>query len=292
MLHWRPPGTRFFQGWCLIQIVYLQVQLNSQYCDIASHLPKQAGIQKRQLRQPCVVRSKTALNQRVEEIRSQLALDDPSGYTKLRHEVAATICQIDLARVAIDEIRGTPRPKARRLPFDTDADIRGFNVNAAPQLINILERPTSSVRRDRRTCVLGQDLCFDKSRLERCTCSTLDVLDVDLLVLLAAVAFTDRRVSRHRGTRWGRNLTLSIPMHEPSVWTRLCPKLCVMLQELTGDTWELSFHQRVYRDEMSQQFLRDCDWPKWRVQRSCPTVVDSIPLQRWSVIDWRVRTIR
>ncbi len=69
---------------------------------------------------------KDCVESKSREIRSQLALDDPSGYTKLRHEVAATICQIDLARVAIDEIRGTPRPKARRLPFDTDADIRGL----------------------------------------------------------------------------------------------------------------------------------------------------------------------
>jgi hypothetical protein len=59
------------------------------------------------------------------EIRAQLALDDPFGYARLRRDVAKSIFEVDLARIAIDEIRGTPWPKARKIPFNIDADIRG-----------------------------------------------------------------------------------------------------------------------------------------------------------------------
>lgn len=105
------------------------------------------------------------------------------------------------------------------------------------------------------SAVLGTDLQFDRGALERCMSSKLEEVDSDLLTVLAAIAFADRRVSRRRGTRWARHLHVSVPVHLRSCWESQSPRLSTLLQYLTGDVWSFEFRMRCGRDELLQQFL-------------------------------------
>jgi hypothetical protein len=129
-------------------------------------------------------------------------------------------------------------------------------MNAAVEhSIMVLEQAGAPALQNGISCAVGKELSFDRGALERCSSTPLDDLDVDLLVVLASIAFADRRVSRRRGTRWGRALALSIPVHQPVEWERGSSELASLLQDVSGDTWRLEFRQRVAGDELRQLFL-------------------------------------
>lgn len=75
----------------------------------------------------------------------------------------------------------------------------------ATHSIVVLEKPAISVADNVISCAIGEELKFDRGALERCSCTTLEDVDIDLLVVLASIAFADRRVSRRRGTHSGRS---------------------------------------------------------------------------------------
>jgi len=126
---------------------------------------------------------------------------------------------------------------------------------AGEHSIVVLEQAGTPVPDDAIACALGSQLRFDRGALERCSSTPLDDLDVDLLVVLASIAFADRRVSRRRGTRWGRALALSIPVHQPAEWERVSSELASLLQNVSGDTWSVEFRQRVAVDDLRQLFF-------------------------------------
>lgn len=107
----------------------------------------------------------------------------------------------------------------------------------------------------RRVCVLGKDVSFDKTALERATYTPLEDIDTDLLVVIASVAYVDRLISRRRGTQWGRTLNVTLPVYHPDVWERVGVDLATLLRMLTGDTWTLEFVGRKKRNEMTQSFF-------------------------------------
>jgi hypothetical protein len=106
-----------------------------------------------------------------------------------------------------------------------------------------------------RQCVLGEDVKFDKSALEASTSTKLEDIDVDLLVVIASVAYADRLVSRRRGTRWARHLSLTIPVYHPETWLRLEANLMRLLGDLSGDVWQIQFVARTKSNEMQQEVM-------------------------------------
>lgn len=121
--------------------------------------------------------------------------------------------------------------------------------------IDVLERADRPSKRQATCCRVGVELRFNKGTLERCTNSPLEELDVDLLTVLAAAAFADRRVSRRSGHRWSRSLVLSVPVHQPKVWEGVSASLSTLLGDVSGDQWRFVYRRRKGDDELRQLFL-------------------------------------
>lgn len=123
----------------------------------------------------------------------------------------------------------------------------------ATHYVEVTDKRSRSSRS--RLCVLNEDLRFDTSALAASTSRPLDDLDTDLLVVLASVAYTDRLISRRRGTRWARNLVLSIPVYHPERWEPISNEISALLRMLSGDVWTIVFGRRTKPNEMIQGFL-------------------------------------
>jgi hypothetical protein len=121
------------------------------------------------------------------------------------------------------------------------------------QYIDVVERRSDSAS-GHRQCVLGTDIHFDKSAIERATFRALEDQDIDLLVVISSVAYVDRLISRRRGTRWWRSLSVQIPVYHVDVWERLAGKLSAILRLLTGDAWTFRFRSRE-RKQQWQEYL-------------------------------------
>lgn len=106
----------------------------------------------------------------------------------------------------------------------------------------------------RRQCVLDDNITFDKVAIERASFRPLDDIDIDLLVVISAVAYVDRLIRRRRGTQWSRALVLRLPVYYPETWSRLAGSLSATLRLLSGDAWAFDFRQRQ-RPQQPQQFL-------------------------------------
>jgi 7-cyano-7-deazaguanine synthase in queuosine biosynthesis len=122
-----------------------------------------------------------------------------------------------------------------------------------PYAINVVENSRSRSRTG--DCVLGHDIRFDVKALQAATFTYLDDVDIDLLVVLATVAYADRNHHRHLGTRWSRDLWLRVPVYEIDKWRKASPHLTSVLRGLTGDAWTFEFVQRRGRNEISQHFI-------------------------------------
>jgi 7-cyano-7-deazaguanine synthase in queuosine biosynthesis len=129
------------------------------------------------------------------------------------------------------------------------------SASIAEQSIEVLERSGRPSTPGATTCSLGTELRFNRGAIERCSSSKLEELDVDLLTVLASVAFADRRVSRRRGRRWTRSIALSVPVHSPRTWEDAASALTSMLGEVSGDRWRFEFRRRHDDDELRQGFL-------------------------------------
>lgn len=129
-----------------------------------------------------------------------------------------------------------------------------MSVGAAVHSIEVLETAHANSDGGTIVCTLGREMRFERQVLERCTSSALEELDVDLLVVLAAIAFADRRVTR-RSKHWTRALILSIPVHVPELWRASAAVLVSLLHTVSGDSWQLEFRQRSDSDELRQLFL-------------------------------------
>ncbi len=73
--------------------------------------------------------------------------------------------------------------------------------------------------------------------------STLTPLEQDWALLIAVVAFSDRKILRRRGSGWNRHFKVSIPVSDPVLWSRkgIHGPLQELLGCLTGDHWNFSF---------------------------------------------------
>ena len=115
--------------------------------------------------------------------------------------------------------------------------------------------PGSRPRRADFQCKIGRDLTIDPDLLSRYCVRDLDSVVDDLVLVSGSVAFTDRVVARKPSIAWRRNLSVSIPVHDPDRWREpeLYRRLTGTLDYLTGDNWTLTFTQRRHRTNIQPQ---------------------------------------
>lgn len=87
---------------------------------------------------------------------------------------------------------------------------------------------------------------IDTNVLQYYTFHNLNEFDVDVLLVIAAVEYADRRIRRCQGTQWSRSLSLDVAVFRPEHWNKenVRSALSRTLNILTGDCWSLKFHQR------------------------------------------------
>lgn len=113
----------------------------------------------------------------------------------------------------------------------------------------------SAGRRRANQCVLNKDIRFDAKSLQAATFTVLDDVDTDLLVVISAVAYADRKTMRRLGRGWPRSITLSIPVFNLETWRKVELQLTSLLRILTGDAWTLEFRRREQRNRIVQGFI-------------------------------------
>jgi 7-cyano-7-deazaguanine synthase in queuosine biosynthesis len=104
--------------------------------------------------------------------------------------------------------------------------------------------------------VLQVPLVTGHQRLGHCLGETLDQLrdwglrptenGIDLLLLASAVYTADKYTERMRNSddSWTRDLMITLPVHDPTLWNALSPQISKALHFLTGDCWTLAFCPR------------------------------------------------
>ena len=100
-------------------------------------------------------------------------------------------------------------------------------------------------RWDRIQCEIGGNLEFDTAGLEAYCFANWDERVFDAFVLAAAVQFCDH-TKRRPSIRWGREIDLCVPVHDPAHWlsATVSEVLHDALEFLTGDRWHLEFVER------------------------------------------------
>jgi len=94
-------------------------------------------------------------------------------------------------------------------------------------------------------CIVGTHLKIDPSDIQDFSHGLLKPVEQDLILLVAAVAFADRRVARQRSTGWSRTIRLSLPVSNTSLWSSNPIKRLLRdtLSSVSGDHWALEFKQ-------------------------------------------------
>lgn len=92
-------------------------------------------------------------------------------------------------------------------------------------------------------CVVGQDFTINPSVLQDFSATLLTPIEHDLVLVVGAVAYSDRRIRRHRSRGWGRELRLTVPVNLPDFWKQPSVKqrLIDCLEYVTGDRWDIEF---------------------------------------------------
>lgn len=110
--------------------------------------------------------------------------------------------------------------------------------------VDVVE-PGIPPRHHRIRCQIGENLKFDTTGLESYCFANWDARVFDALVVAAAVQFCDHTIPRP-STRWGREIVLRVPVHDPAHWrsASVSETLHRALRFLTGDRWHLEFVER------------------------------------------------
>lgn len=96
-------------------------------------------------------------------------------------------------------------------------------------------------------CVVNRDIRISYWALERYCFRELSEMEYDLVILAGAVAFTDRKITRHVTAGWSRSLSVTMPVHDPARWKapNVTRSLTDTLGFLTGDQWKFNFIRRT-----------------------------------------------
>ena len=114
--------------------------------------------------------------------------------------------------------------------------------------VDVVE-PGEVARRRRIRCEIGENLKFDTAGLEAYCFAPWDARIFDAFVLAAAIQFCDHTKARP-SARWGRDIELRVPVHDPDHWrsAAVLEALLGALGFLTGDRWYLEFIKRKKRE--------------------------------------------
>lgn len=123
------------------------------------------------------------------------------------------------------------------------------------QAISRASSPTASFRvADRRArkspkvylVRLGDDIKVRPDRLSAYCFRQSDGLAHDLMTLIGAVKYADRKLMRHHAKGWARRLHIELPVFRRNIWLQQAVQdsLVHCLNYLTGDNWSFSFTER------------------------------------------------
>lgn len=134
-----------------------------------------------------------------------------------------------------------------------------FNLSSgrsgcSPALIQVMEtegQPSANTT----CCIIGRNLVFDAEALSNWLCCNVPARVVDLITLASATAFADRVVTRPLAVRWGRDIEIMLPVHDPDFWQQSHVKdvLTDTLDFVSGDCWNFVFHKRVAKSPTGTQ---------------------------------------
>ena len=110
--------------------------------------------------------------------------------------------------------------------------------------VHVVER-SAPARSGWVSCQIGKNVAFSTARLETYCVTQWEPIVYDALLVAAAVEFADR-TQRRPTMSWGRDLQLIIPVHDRDRWNgkRVIDTMHDVLNFLTGDRWQISFHER------------------------------------------------
>ena len=103
-------------------------------------------------------------------------------------------------------------------------------------------------------CEIGRDLYFDTTGLEAYCFANWDAQVFDAFALAAAVQFCDHTRARS-SVRWGREIVLRMPVHDPTHWgsAAVSEALHAALEFLTGDRWHIEFVSTKRKEQDPRQ---------------------------------------
>lgn len=101
-------------------------------------------------------------------------------------------------------------------------------------------------------CIIETNLDFSTARLESYCLASWTPLIFDALVVAAAIEFCDR-IQKRPVLSWGRDFSLTIPVHDVAHWTTVHAVLIDALEFLTGDKWQIEFTPRRKPHEVHRQ---------------------------------------
>lgn len=105
-------------------------------------------------------------------------------------------------------------------------------------------------------CEIGREVAFTTESLASYFFSEWKPEAWDALLVAAAVEFADKS-QRRPAYYWRRTLSLRIPVHQVERWQQpaVAGPLREALEYLTGDSWEISFYGRRYKENRPPQGL-------------------------------------
>jgi Queuosine biosynthesis protein QueC len=121
-----------------------------------------------------------------------------------------------------------------------------MNIEAKlPQIKVSVFEAGGRARRGWVPCEIDKNLNFTAENLASYFFASWEPIIFDAFLLAAAVEFCDR-THRRPSLGWGRDIALSLPVHDPQKWNQqqVLDTLHEALEFLTGDCWHISFIKR------------------------------------------------
>jgi 7-cyano-7-deazaguanine synthase in queuosine biosynthesis len=114
-------------------------------------------------------------------------------------------------------------------------------------------------RRGAEHCRLDREVRLDHNRIQESFPKPLSEIELDLLTLIGAVGFADRRFRRRLSQGWARGLNVWVPVSDVAFWEQ--PSLSTALHDclklVTGDQWNIKFTYLPNRRQLQTTLAAD-----------------------------------